>query len=286
MLVVLGVLSTAALFFDDFSHLDAAALQQQGGWQLRTRAGHPGIPGARWGGISLVDDPARPGNRLLRLAAQTDGTPAGTEQAQLCHQRKLLVGSYAARVRFSDRPVSGQDGDPVVQSFYAVAPLRHDFDPLFSEIDFEHLPNGGWGSNTPRLYAISWQTARLEPWLAFNAAHEQPGALDGWQELLMQVEPARVRHWLNGRLFHESSGRNVPVQAMALQFNLWFSPGGLLPPSATPRAWVQEVDWVLHVADHSLDPAAVREQVERLRAAGIKHQDSISQPALDNDCNF
>lgn len=279
-------LAAAALFFDDFSHADVQALQQQGGWQLRTAVGHPGLPGARWGGISLVDDPERPGNRLLRMRAQTDGTPAGTEQAQLCHQRKLLVGTYAARVRFSDQPVSGADGDPIVQTFYAVAPLRHDFDPLFSEVDFEHLPNGGWGSDKPRLYAISWQTVRIDPWLAYNASHEEMGALNGWQELLIQVEPARVRHWLNGRLIHESAGRNVPVQPMAVQFNLWFSPGGLLPPSSEPRVWVQDLDWVLHVPDRSLDPAAVREQVARLRAAGVQQQDGISRQPLDNACNF
>lgn len=276
----------AALFFDDFSHADVQALQQRGAWQLRTQAGHPGVPGARWGGISLVDDPGQPGNRWLRLRAQTDGTPAGTEQAQLCHQRKLLVGSYAARVRFTDQPVSGQDGDPIVQTFYAISPLRHDFDPLFSEVDFEHLPNGGWGSAQPRLYAISWQTVRLEPWLALNAAHEEMGALSGWQELLIQVEPARVRHWLNGRLIHEASGRNVPVQPMAMQFNLWFSPGGLLPPSAEPRVWVQDVDWVLHVPEQVLDPAAVRDQVARLRAAGVAQVDRIERAPLDNACNF
>jgi hypothetical protein len=56
------------LFFDDFSHPSLQALQTQGQWRLRTAPGHPGHPGAHWGGISLVDDPARPGNRLLRLS--------------------------------------------------------------------------------------------------------------------------------------------------------------------------------------------------------------------------
>jgi hypothetical protein len=109
--------------------------------------GHPGISGARWGPatLALVPDPQLPGNQLLRLRASSDGTPQGTSQAQICHARKYLEGTYAARIRFSDEPVSGDDGDVVVQTFYAVSPLKHDFDPEFSEVDWEYLPNGGWG---------------------------------------------------------------------------------------------------------------------------------------------
>ena len=131
-------------FFDDFSHADLAALQAAG-WTPRSKAGHPGVEGASWSasGLQLLADPADKANRLLRLTARSDGTPAGTQQVQLCHQRKVLEGTYAARVRFSDAPVSGIDGDPIIQTFYAVSPLQHDFDPSFSEFDWEYLPNGG-----------------------------------------------------------------------------------------------------------------------------------------------
>ncbi|MFD2451231.1 hypothetical protein [Ideonella paludis] len=42
-------------FFDDFSQASVSALSQQG-WMVRTAAGHPGVPGARWSaeGLSLV----------------------------------------------------------------------------------------------------------------------------------------------------------------------------------------------------------------------------------------
>ena len=118
------------VFFDDFSARDLAELQR-GGWTLRERRGHPGLDGAAWGpgSVSLVDDPALTGNRLLRLSASTDGSAENTTQAQVCHARKYLEGTYAARVRFSDVPVRGPDGDVVVQTFYAVAPLHFDFDP-------------------------------------------------------------------------------------------------------------------------------------------------------------
>lgn len=284
-----GAAQDKPLFFDDFSHADRAALIAAG-WMLREAPGHPGVPGARWSAraIRLVDDPARAGNRLLRLSARTDGSAAGTVQAQLCHARKLLHGTYAARVRFSDEPVVGADGDPVVQTFYAVAPLRHDFDPEFSEVDWEYLPNGGWGSERTRLYAISWQTVRLEPWLAYNSAHEAFGSHAGWHVLVMQVEPAGVRHFLDGRRLAEHGGRNLPVVPMGIAFNLWFSPGGLLPPSREPRVYEQDVDWVLHAPGRVLAPAQVLREVQSLRARGVAQVDTVpaADPPLESRCDF
>jgi len=265
----------APLFFDDFSHADSAALQAHG-WTLRTEAGHPGVPGARWSGdaVTLVDDPARPGNRLLRLSAHTDGTPQGTVQAQLCQPRRLMHGTLAARVRFTDTPMAGADGDPVVQAVYAISPLQHDLDPTFSEVDVEYLPNGGWGSPATRLYAISWQTVQLEPWRAFNSAHESAGSHAGWRVVVMQIEPTRVSHWLDGRLLARHGGRNVPSVPMAPSLSLWFSPGGLLPASQAPRRWVMEVDWVLQVSGATLSPAAVLAQVQQLRRQGHGARDT------------
>lgn len=279
----------AALFFDDFSDADAAALALAG-WQVRSAAGHPGVPGARWasGGVSLVDDPNRPGNRLLQLQARTDGTPAGTEQAQICQRRKFLWGTYAARVHLADEPASGADGDPVIQAFYAVSPLRHAFDPQFSEVDWEYLPNGGWGSPATRLYGISWQTVQVEPWQAHNSAHERPGSLQGWHTLSMQVRPDAVRMFVDGRLHGRHGGRNVPVVPMALAFNLWFSPGGLLPASAVPRTWRMQVDWVFHAAGEVLTARQVRQAVQQLRHGGIARMDTVpeAQPPLESRCDF
>ncbi|RZT91899.1 glycoside hydrolase family 16 protein [Rivibacter subsaxonicus] len=278
-----------AIFFDDFGDADTATLAA-GGWTLRAAAGHPGVPGARWAPelISLVDDPARPGNRLLRMEARTDGTPQGTAQTQLCQARKFLRGTYAARIRFNDRPQSGIDGDPVIQTFYAVAPLKHDFDPNFSEVDFEYLPNGGWGSPDTRLYAISWQTVQIEPWQAFNASHEERRALDGWHVLMAQVAQDHVRVFLDGRELARHAGRNVPVQPMAISFNLWFSPGGLLPASAEPRVWRQDVDWVFHARDAMLSPAQVEAAVQARRRAGHARVDTVpaAEPALPSRCDF
>ncbi|MGH9905613.1 MAG: hypothetical protein ACRD8U_08535, partial [Pyrinomonadaceae bacterium] len=79
------------------------------------------------------------------------------------NQRKYLEGTYAARVRFTDKPVSGPAGDQVVESFYTISPLKAPWDPDYSELDFEYLPNGGWGIDGPTLYATTWETFFPEP---------------------------------------------------------------------------------------------------------------------------
>jgi hypothetical protein len=277
------------VFFDDFSQSDLAALARDG-WAVRDRRGHPGLEGAAWGpgSVTLVADPQRPGNRLLRLSASTDGTPQGTTQAQVCHQRKYFEGTYAARVRFSDAPVQGPDGDVVVQTFYAVAPLKFDFDPEYSELDWEYLPNGGWGDARTRLYGVSWQTVRIEPWAAFNQPHQEFRSMDGWHVLMMQVTGGRTRLFIDGALHAEHGGRNYPVVPMALNFNQWFSPGGLLPGVGARRTYELDVDWVLHARNRVLSPARMQLAVDAMRAEGSAHVDSVAPatPPLASPCDF
>ncbi|WP_310387270.1 glycoside hydrolase family 16 protein [Roseateles sp.] len=284
-----GVQAQPERFFDDFSYADPAALIAKG-WTPRNKAGHPGVAGASWSAkqFSLLDDPSNAVNRLLRITASTDGTGVGTSQAQLCHARKYLAGTYAARIRFTDKPVAGVDGDPVIQTFYAVTPLKHDFDPDFSEMDWEYLPNGGWGSEQTRLYGIAWQTVQLEPWQAHNQQHEEFGSLDGWHQLMMQVSEGRVKLFLDGRHIATHGGRTYPVAPMSINFNLWFSPAGLLPKTEQARRYEQDVDWVFHARNEVLSPAQVDAEVARLRAAGVAQIDNVppAKPALTSLCDF
>jgi hypothetical protein len=166
-----------SVLFDDFSYDSVASLAQHG-WTARTKQGWPGVVGAGWeGALTFVDDPSRSGNRLLRMTASTSAT--ATLQAQLCHQRKYREGTYAARVRFTDKPVAGADGDQVVETFYLISPLAVPMDPDYSEQDFEYLPNGGWGGEDLTLHVTTWETFRPEPdWLAVNATNSRRGSLD------------------------------------------------------------------------------------------------------------
>ncbi len=277
------------LFFDDFQYARVADMAQHG-WTLRNAKGHPGIEQAQWGPntVEVVRDPDNHAEQWLRLRASTDGTPAGTFQAQVCHARKYFEGTYAARIRFSDTPVQGDDGDVVVQSFYLVSPLRHDFDPQFSEVDWEYLPNGGWGDPATRLYGITWQTVRIDPWQAHNQAHQEKRSMAGWHTLVMQVGGGTTRHWIDGRLVAEHGGRNYPVVPMALNFNHWFSPGGLLPVSQKHRVYEQDVDWVLHIQDQLLSPSTMDELVADLRDRHSAFVDTVpsATPPLPSTCDF
>ena len=278
-----------SLFFDDFSEPDIGALQRHG-WTMRLKPGHPGVEGASWGAdmVALVDDPGQRGNRLLRLTARTDGSVAGTWHAQVCHARKYFEGTYAARVRFTDAPARGPGGDVVVQTFYAVGPLRFDFDPEYSELDWEYLPNGGWDDPRTRLYGVTWHTVRLDPWTAYNQPLQLFRSMAGWHTLVIQASGGRTRWFVDGRQVDEHGGRNYPAVAMAIQFNLWFAPGGLLPGEASSREYQEDVDWVLHAKDRVLSPAEVDATVRRLRDAGTAFVDEISaaNPPLASTCDF
>lgn len=261
-------------FFDDFLQPDLEALRASG-WVLREGAGHPGLPGSRFDAAQLAV-----AGGLLTLRLRTDGTPAGTVQPQLCAARKFLIGTTTARVRLRDTPGSR---DPVIQSFFLAGPLKHDYDPDFSEVDFEYLPHGGWGEPETRLYGVSWQTVRIAPWQSFNQASILAGSFDGWQLLTVQVEATRTRHYVNGRLMGEHGGRNVPAKPMAISFNHWVAAGAT--PGA-PREHAFEVDWVLHQAGRTLSPDAMQARAEQLRRQGVARQDTVPDLGLTSECNL
>jgi hypothetical protein len=278
----------AGTFFDDFSYGDTAALARNG-WIVRSAAGLPGIAGASWGEGSVVmaDDPLRPGNRVLRMVAGSDGTPAGTRQAQLCHERKYLEGTYAARVRFSDTPVFGPDVDQMVLTFYTLSAYVRDLDPLYSELDFEYLPNGGWGSRGPTMVNTSWETFQMEPWRALNQQNRRSGSQAGWHTLVTQVSQGKVRYFLDGVRIAEHGGKNYPRLPMSINFNLWFIQKGW-SREKTARLWSEDVDWVFHARNRVLSPAEVEAQVEALRQAGTSHADTVppASPPLPCLCNL
>jgi hypothetical protein len=133
---------------------------------------------------------------------------------------------------------------------------------------------------------------RLDPWLAFNQQHEEFGPLGepgrDWHLLVMQVDQGQVRWFLDGRPLARHGGRNYPVVPLSINFSLWFSRGGLLPASAQPRVYEQEVDWVMHAQGQVLSPAQVEQQVARWREQGLARLDEVlpAQPALESRCDF
>ena len=277
------------ILFDDFNYTNHQQLEKHG-WMIRTEAGWPGIPGATWSerGVSVVKDPAQPGNRILRMTSSTDGTAANTTQTQICHQRKYLQGTYATRVRFTDNAVSGPDGDQIVESFYTISPLKTPMDKDYSELDYEYLPNGGWGIAGPTFYTTTWETFSPEPnWKKDNVFKNSSGSQEGWHTLVTQVMDQKVRYFLDGQLFAEHGGEYFPEDTMSINFNLWFIRDGMVPVNEQ-RQYQEDIDWVFYQANTSLTPQQVEATVADMRRGSIKFRDTVPAkvPALASPCNF
>jgi hypothetical protein len=281
--------SKKQLMFDDFSYTTTAALKKNN-WIIRTEPGWPGIPGATWSeqGVTLMKPKDTPGLTFLRMTSGTDGTPANTTQTQICHQRKFLEGTYAARVRFTDKPLSGPGGDQLVQSFYTISPLKEPMDLDYSELDYEYLPNGGWGIDGPTLYATTWETFSPEPnWKKDNVFKTTNGSQDGWHVLVTQVMNNKVRYFLDGNLFAEHGGEYYPEDTMSINFNLWFIRDGLIK-STEMRRYYEDIDWVFFQNGVALTPEQVATEISHLRLSGVGFRDGVppKNPPLKSPCNF
>ena len=270
--------ATQKVLFDDFNYSDTRQLEQHG-WIIRNASGWPGVPGAKWGGISL------PGDGTVRMTSTTDGTAANTQQTQLCHQRKYLDGTYAARVRFTDAPLAGPAGDQIVETFYLISPIRKMLDPVYGECDFEYLPNGGWGKTGPTMFSTTWFTFQLEPWIADNVSNNVSGALGGWHTLVAQLGNGTVNYFVDGKPFAQHGGKFYPRSIMSINFNLWFVRTGLIPGNES-RTYVEDIDWVYHRSGKVIAPDAVDAAVAKLRQRTVAFRDTVPDAGLSSPCNF
>jgi hypothetical protein len=286
-LLSLRAAAPAAMLFDDFSYTDKQQMKKNG-WIIRTEAGWPGVPGATWldQNVSTLKNGSGANNWIVRMTATTSGTGESTTQAQFCQQRKFLEGTYAARVRFNDAPGTGPDGDQVVQSFYTISPLKAPMDLDYSELDWEYLPNGGWGIDGPTLYSTTWETFSPEPnWKKDNVFQTTNGSEAGWHTLVTQVSDQKVKYFRDGKLFAEHGGNYYPEDTMSINFNLWFIRDGMLK-SNERRHYQEDIDWVYFQANTALTPEQVEAAVAAMRKKSVKVRDTVPSKNLNSPCNF
>ncbi|MEU4215149.1 RICIN domain-containing protein [Actinoplanes sp. NPDC026623] len=270
------------VLFDDFNYSSRtdAALGQRG-WSIRSNSGGPGVAGARWPADN-VSFPTVDGQKVAQLKAVTDGTAAGTSHAEFSQSnRRFFEGTYLARIKFSDAPASGSDGDHVNQTFYTISPLAAPMDPNYSELDFsEYLPNGGWGEPGPINYQTTWYTYVADPWYADNQHSQQARSINGWHDVMATVSAGHVKYYIDGALVGDHSGKFYPRQNMSIDFNQWFI--DLAGHAGGASTYLESVDYVYHAKKQVLSPAQATAAINGYRSAGSAHADSV---VTTNDCD-
>ncbi|MGV9455047.1 cellulose binding domain-containing protein [Streptomyces sp. NPDC003635] len=264
-----------ATLFDDFnysSHTDPKI--SANGWSVRSNSGGPGVPGATWAPEN-VTFAVSAGNSIMNMETSTAGTASSTEHTEVLTQaRKFKNGTYAARVKFSDVPKFGPDGDRIVQTFFTINDLTAPLADDYAEYDFEYLPNGGWGEPSNILYTTSWETYQAEPWVAVNQHTESRQSWAGWHDLVVTIDNSSIKYYVDGQLFGTHDAAYLPERPMSINFNQWLIDlAG--QTSTTARAYDQQVDYVLHVKDQVLTPAQVAAKVAAYRSAGTTFQDTV-----------
>ncbi|WP_247720614.1 cellulose binding domain-containing protein [Streptomyces sennicomposti] len=261
--------------WDDFSYSSYTDPKvSANGWSVRSNSGGPGVPGATWD-PSNVTFSSSAGNTVMTLETSTNGTASGTEQTEvLTKATKFKNGTYAARVKFDDAPVSGPDGDHLVQTFFTINDLKAPMADDYSEYDFEYLPNGGWGEPSNILYTTSWETYNPDPWQAVNQHTEGRQSYDGWHDLLLTIDDSTIKYYVDGQLFGTHDAAYLPERPMSVNFNQWLIDlNG--QTSTTPRAYQEQVDYFLHVKDQVLTPAQVSAKIAAYRSSGTAFEDTV-----------
>ncbi|GAA2015810.1 cellulose binding domain-containing protein [Catenulispora yoronensis] len=258
--------SPSGVLFDDFSYTGPSDPNLNAhGWAIRTGSGGPGVQNT-WTAdtFTFPADSTAKGGHVMNLKASTDGTTAGTKQAEIdTTAQKFFEGTYAARVYFNDAPTTGANGDHVNETFYTITPDNS----LYSENDFEYLPNGGWGGPANSMYTTTWYSADAMD----RVTNDAIGSLQGWHTLVATVYGGTVTYYIDGKQVFSSTGKYYPRQPMTIDFNEWF----IDLPFNGARTWDEKVNWVYFAKGVAQSPAAVQSAVDGYYSGGTHFKDTV-----------
>ncbi|WP_232246548.1 cellulose binding domain-containing protein [Kitasatospora mediocidica] len=255
--------------FDNFHYsgpTDPALIKH--GWRIRTSKGGPGIADT-WsaGGVSFPGEPSAQGGQVLQLQAATNGTKEGTTQAEVqSANTPFLTGTYAARIYFADQPTSGTNGDHINESFYTISPD----DSLYSELDNEYMPNGGWGSKGPVLDTTTWFSAKAGD----RSTQRHNMSLQGWHTIVITAVNGVATYSLDGKDLFSSTGKYYPREAMVVNFNAWF----VDLPFTGPRTWDMKVNWFYYNAKQAMSLTDVQKTVTDFYGNGTNYVNTVPKP--------
>ncbi|GAA4983618.1 hypothetical protein GCM10025734_05910 [Kitasatospora paranensis] len=178
----------------------------------------------------------------------------------------LLTGTFAARVYLGDKPTGGRNGDHVVQSYFPISP--EDSSANYSELDFEYMPNGGWGSVGPELDTTSWY--RADP--PDRVTHALRQHLGGWHIMMVTAMNGKVTYSMDGKELFTSSGKYVPRENMDIHFSNWFID---LPFTGGSRTWDMKVNWFYYKAGEAVSQADVQKTVDGFYSANTDYINTV-----------
>ncbi|GAA0486129.1 cellulose binding domain-containing protein [Streptomyces stramineus] len=261
----------AGVLFDSFHYTgaDDPALAANG-WQARTGEGGPGIRNT-WSaaGISFPADAKAQEGQALQLRVTTDGTKQGTRQSELQNTKAgFFTGTLAARIYFSDKPTSGRGGDHINESFFAISPNHAS--SKYSELDYEYMPNGGWGAPGPRLDTTSWGGNKQGD----QVTRATKQRFQGWHTLMITALDGKVTYSMDGRELFSSRGKGFPRERMGIHFSTWL----VDLPFKGPRTWDMRVDWVYGQAGRAVPLAEVQKAADGFHGAGTHYVNTLPKP--------
>lgn len=262
---------TSGVLFDDFhySGRNDPALAAHG-WKIHHAAGGPGIDGT-WSpeGVSFPTVAGAKGGQVLQLQLHTDGTRAGTRQAGLQSSKSLFLdGTYAARVYITDDPAVGGNGDHVNETFYAISPQGPKLP--YSELDYEYLPNGGWGSPVPELDAVSWHSAKMGD----RVYRGWKTRLHGWHTLVFTTLHGKTTYSVDGQAIFSNGAAFSPRSPMNVNFSLWL----IDLPFSGNRDWNMQVNWFYFQAGKAQSLSQVQKAVDGYYASGTDYANTLATP--------
>jgi hypothetical protein len=277
-----------SVLFDDFAYAGPhdPALKANG-WEVRDGEGGPGIEDT-WS-TSGVSFPAggsggdagsngsdgsdgsgeedRGDGQALRLVARTDGTKRGTRQAEFHTARPtFFTGTLVARVYFGDDPTSGKDGDHIAESLFTISPDHTS--SKYSELDYEYMPNGGWGSLGPRLDTTSWRDSTRND--RVTSSHTLK--LSGWHTLAITAVKGRTTYSVDGETLFTSGSRHFPRERMTINMSTWFID---LPFKGASRTWDMRVDWLYYASGTTVPAKTAETAATGFASAGVRYVNTL-----------
>jgi hypothetical protein len=91
------------------------------------------------------------------------------------------------------------------------------------------------------------------------------------------IDDSAITYYVDGQHFGTHDAAYLPERPMSINFNQWLIDlDG--QTSTTPRAYDQQVDYVLHVKDQVLTPAQVSARIDAYRDAGTSFVDEVPAP--------